>query len=78
MQFTLLEDRETRIRENKATIQAIEEHLNQKRPTIIPSGSQGVEQPSSPVALNHSGASSSGDKRHNSSKSQVVFRRIQG
>ncbi|MBW0481048.1 hypothetical protein O181_020763 [Austropuccinia psidii MF-1] len=38
--FRLLEERETRIRENQATIQAIEEHLNQPGPTPIPSGSQ--------------------------------------
>ncbi|MBW0531076.1 hypothetical protein O181_070791 [Austropuccinia psidii MF-1] len=35
-QFRLLEERETRIRENQATIQAIEEHLNQTEPTLIP------------------------------------------
>ncbi|MBW0495122.1 hypothetical protein O181_034837 [Austropuccinia psidii MF-1] len=40
-QFRLLEERETRIRENQATIQAIEEWLNQTGPTLIPSGSQG-------------------------------------
>ncbi|MBW0509883.1 hypothetical protein O181_049598 [Austropuccinia psidii MF-1] len=49
-QFRLLEERETRIRENKATIQAIEEQLTQTRHTPIPSGSQGVSQTSSPVA----------------------------
>ncbi|MBW0589597.1 hypothetical protein O181_129312 [Austropuccinia psidii MF-1] len=38
-QFKLLEERETRIRENKATIKAIEEQLNQTEPTLIPSGS---------------------------------------
>ncbi|MBW0505741.1 hypothetical protein O181_045456 [Austropuccinia psidii MF-1] len=52
-QFRLLEERETRIRENKATIQAIEEQLNHTGPTLIPSGSQGVDQPSSPVASHH-------------------------
>ncbi|MBW0492699.1 hypothetical protein O181_032414 [Austropuccinia psidii MF-1] len=45
MQFKLLEERESRIRENQATIQAIEEQLNQAEPTLIPSGSQGVNQP---------------------------------
>ncbi|MBW0466631.1 hypothetical protein O181_006346 [Austropuccinia psidii MF-1] len=46
----LLEERSTRIRKNQATIQAIEEHLSQTWPTLIPSGSQGVDQPKSPVA----------------------------
>ncbi|MBW0479829.1 hypothetical protein O181_019544 [Austropuccinia psidii MF-1] len=45
----LLEERKTRIRENQATIQAIEEQLNQTGPTLIPSGSQGVKQPNYPV-----------------------------
>ncbi|MBW0503053.1 hypothetical protein O181_042768 [Austropuccinia psidii MF-1] len=44
-QFKLLEERETRIRENQAIIQAIEEQLKQTEPTLIPSGSQGVDQP---------------------------------
>ncbi|MBW0468977.1 hypothetical protein O181_008692 [Austropuccinia psidii MF-1] len=37
--FQLLKERATRIRENKATTQAIEEKLNQTEPTLIPSGS---------------------------------------
>ncbi|MBW0488779.1 hypothetical protein O181_028494 [Austropuccinia psidii MF-1] len=37
-QFRLLEESQTRIRENEATIQAIEEQLNQTGPTLIPSG----------------------------------------
>ncbi|MBW0476810.1 hypothetical protein O181_016525 [Austropuccinia psidii MF-1] len=49
-QFRILEERETKIRENQTTIQAIEEQLNQTGPTRIPSGSQGVDQTSSPVA----------------------------
>ncbi|MBW0491438.1 hypothetical protein O181_031153 [Austropuccinia psidii MF-1] len=40
-QFRLLEVRANRIRENQATIQAIEEQLTQTGPTHIPSGSQG-------------------------------------
>ncbi|MBW0494737.1 hypothetical protein O181_034452 [Austropuccinia psidii MF-1] len=52
--FRLLDKRETRIRENQATIKAIEEHLNQTGPTLIPSGSQGVDQPNSPMASQHS------------------------
>ncbi|MBW0465327.1 hypothetical protein O181_005042 [Austropuccinia psidii MF-1] len=54
-QLRLLEERETRIRENQATIQAIEEQLNHTGPTLIPSGSQRVDQPSSLVASHHSG-----------------------
>ncbi|MBW0515204.1 hypothetical protein O181_054919 [Austropuccinia psidii MF-1] len=48
--FRLLEVRVNRIRENKATIQAIEEQLTQEGRTQIPSGSQGEGQNSSPVA----------------------------
>ncbi|MBW0526234.1 hypothetical protein O181_065949 [Austropuccinia psidii MF-1] len=58
-QFRLLEERSTRIRENQATIQAIEEQLNQTGPYLIPSGSQGVEQTRSPVASYHSGTNRS-------------------
>ncbi|MBW0468974.1 hypothetical protein O181_008689 [Austropuccinia psidii MF-1] len=76
--FRLLEERETMIRENQATIQAIEEQLNQTGPTLIPSGSQGVHQPNSPVASHHSGTSRSVAKSHHSSQSQVVSRRRQG
>ncbi|MBW0483274.1 hypothetical protein O181_022989 [Austropuccinia psidii MF-1] len=54
-QFKGLEERATRIRENQATIQALEEQLNQKELTLIPSGSQAVDQPKSPVASHHSG-----------------------
>ncbi|MBW0515124.1 hypothetical protein O181_054839 [Austropuccinia psidii MF-1] len=76
--FKLLEERATRIRENKATIQAIKEQLNQTEPTLIPSGSQGVNQPDSPVASCHSGRNRSVTKSHHSSQSQVVSRRSQG
>ncbi|MBW0493854.1 hypothetical protein O181_033569 [Austropuccinia psidii MF-1] len=76
--FRLLEERETRIRENQATIQTIEEQLNQIGPTLIPSGSQGVHQPSSPVASHYSGTSRSVAKSHNYSQYQVVSRRKQG
>ncbi|MBW0552990.1 hypothetical protein O181_092705 [Austropuccinia psidii MF-1] len=51
--FRLLEVRENRIRENQATIQAIEEQLTQTGNTQIPSGSQGLDQIRSPVASNH-------------------------
>ncbi|MBW0492409.1 hypothetical protein O181_032124 [Austropuccinia psidii MF-1] len=73
----LLEERETRISENEATIQAIEEQLNQTEPTPIPSGSQGVDQPSSPVASQYAGSSISLFKSHHYSQSQVVSRRRQ-
>ncbi|MBW0544539.1 hypothetical protein O181_084254, partial [Austropuccinia psidii MF-1] len=53
-QFRLLEARAQRMRENQATIQAIEEQLTQTGPTQIPSGSQGAGQISSPVASHHS------------------------
>ncbi|MBW0464004.1 hypothetical protein O181_003719 [Austropuccinia psidii MF-1] len=55
--FKLLEEKATRISETQATIQAIEEQLNQTEPTLIPSGSQGEDQPNSPVASNYSGTS---------------------
>ncbi|MBW0546466.1 hypothetical protein O181_086181 [Austropuccinia psidii MF-1] len=76
--FRFLEERETRIRENQATIQAIEEQLKQTGTRIIPPGSQGVNQTSSPVASHHSGTNRSVAKSHHSSKSQVVSRRRQG
>ncbi|MBW0520468.1 hypothetical protein O181_060183 [Austropuccinia psidii MF-1] len=76
--FRLLEERETRIRENQATIQAIKEQLNQRGPTLISSGSQGVDKNSSPVASNHSETNRAVAKSHHSSQSQVVSRRRQG
>ncbi|MBW0526036.1 hypothetical protein O181_065751 [Austropuccinia psidii MF-1] len=63
----LLEVRANRIRENKATIQAIEEQLTQTGYTQICSGSQGVDQNSSPVASHHSGTNRSVAKNHHSS-----------
>ncbi|MBW0471199.1 hypothetical protein O181_010914 [Austropuccinia psidii MF-1] len=77
-QFRLLEERATRIRENQAAIQAIDEQLNQTGPTLIPSGSQGVDQPNSPGASNHSATSRSVAKSPHSSKSQVISRKRQG
>ncbi|MBW0550428.1 hypothetical protein O181_090143 [Austropuccinia psidii MF-1] len=76
--FRLLEERGTRIRENQATIQDIEEQLTQTGYTQIPSGSQGVGHNSSPVASHHSGTTRSVAKSHHSLQSQVVSRRIQG
>ncbi|MBW0588632.1 hypothetical protein O181_128347 [Austropuccinia psidii MF-1] len=64
--FKLQEEREARIRENQATIQAIEEQLNQTENTLIPSGSQGVSQAEPPVASQHSGTRRSVTKSHHS------------
>ncbi|MBW0553189.1 hypothetical protein O181_092904 [Austropuccinia psidii MF-1] len=64
--FRLLEVRANRIRENQATIKAIEEQLNQAGNTQIPSGSQGAGQISSPVASYHSETNRSVAKSHNS------------
>ncbi|MBW0575142.1 hypothetical protein O181_114857 [Austropuccinia psidii MF-1] len=77
-QFRLLEGMATRIRKNQATIQAIEEQLNQTGTTLIPSGSQGVDKTSSPVASHHSGTNRSVTKSHHSSQSQVGSKRRQG
>ncbi|MBW0584146.1 hypothetical protein O181_123861 [Austropuccinia psidii MF-1] len=74
-QLRLLQERETRIRQNQAIIQPIEEQLNQTGCTLIPSGSQGVDQPNSPVASHHSGTSRSVAKSNHSSQSQGVSRR---
>ncbi|MBW0533179.1 hypothetical protein O181_072894 [Austropuccinia psidii MF-1] len=72
------EERATRIRENQGTIQYTEEQLNPTWPTLIPSGSQGVDQTSSPVASHHSGTNRPVANSHHSSQSQVVSRRRQG
>ncbi|MBW0574476.1 hypothetical protein O181_114191 [Austropuccinia psidii MF-1] len=77
-QFRLLEVRENRIRENQATIQAIEEQLTQKGHIQIPSGSQGAGQISSPVASHHSETNRSVAKSHHSSHFQEGSRRRQG
>ncbi|MBW0497901.1 hypothetical protein O181_037616 [Austropuccinia psidii MF-1] len=68
-QFIILEERATRIRENQATIQAIEEQLTQTGHIQIPSGSPGVGQTSSPVASHHGGTNRSVAKSHQSSQS---------
>ncbi|MBW0564434.1 hypothetical protein O181_104149 [Austropuccinia psidii MF-1] len=78
MQLGLLEAMENRIRENKATIQVIEEPSTQTGPTQIPSGSQGAGQISSPVALHHSETNKSVTRSHHSSQLQEVSRRRQG
>ncbi|MBW0468911.1 hypothetical protein O181_008626 [Austropuccinia psidii MF-1] len=77
-QFRLLEARENRIRENQATIQAIEEQLTQTGPTQITSGSQGAGQISFPVASYHSETNKSVTRSHHSSQFQEVSRRRQG
>ncbi|MBW0492168.1 hypothetical protein O181_031883, partial [Austropuccinia psidii MF-1] len=64
--FRLLEERATRIRDNQAIIQPIEEKLNQTRPPLIPSGSQGVDQTSSPTASHYSGTKRSVAKSYHS------------
>ncbi|MBW0526278.1 hypothetical protein O181_065993 [Austropuccinia psidii MF-1] len=69
--FKLLEEEGARIRKDQATTQAIEGKLNWKEHTLIPSGSQGVEQPNSPVASYHSGGHSSVAKNNHSSQSQA-------
>ncbi|MBW0550798.1 hypothetical protein O181_090513, partial [Austropuccinia psidii MF-1] len=74
----LLEARATRIRENQATIQAIEEQLTQTGHTKIPSGSQGAGQISSPVASHHSETRKSVAKSHHSSQFQELSRIRQG
>ncbi|MBW0463764.1 hypothetical protein O181_003479 [Austropuccinia psidii MF-1] len=74
----LLEVRANRIRENQATIQAIEEQPTRTGHTQIPSGSQGVDQPSSPVASNHSGTNRAVAKSHHYLQYQEDSRRRQG
>ncbi|MBW0496910.1 hypothetical protein O181_036625 [Austropuccinia psidii MF-1] len=73
-----LEESATRIRENQDTIQDIKEQLTQTGHTQIHSGSQGVDNISSPVASHHSGTNRSVAKSHYSSQSQVASRRGQG
>ncbi|MBW0461430.1 hypothetical protein O181_001145 [Austropuccinia psidii MF-1] len=77
-QFRLLEVRAKRIRENQATVQAIEEQLTQTGHTQIPSGSQGASQIISQVASHHSETNRSVAKSHHSSQSQEVSRVRQG
>ncbi|MBW0494218.1 hypothetical protein O181_033933 [Austropuccinia psidii MF-1] len=74
----LLEVGANRIKENEATIQAIEEQLTQTGHNQIASGPKGVDQTSSPVASHLSGTNRSVAKSHHSSQSQEVSRRRQG
>ncbi|MBW0588821.1 hypothetical protein O181_128536 [Austropuccinia psidii MF-1] len=62
--------RAQRIRENQATIQAIEEQLTQTGPTQIPSVLQGAGQIISPLASHHSDTDRSMTKSRHSSKFQ--------
>ncbi|MBW0504010.1 hypothetical protein O181_043725 [Austropuccinia psidii MF-1] len=64
-------------RENRATIQAVEEQLTQKGNTQIPSGSQGASQIRFPVASHHSETNSSVAQSNHSSQSQEGSRRRQ-
>ncbi|MBW0510640.1 hypothetical protein O181_050355 [Austropuccinia psidii MF-1] len=77
-QLKLLEVRANRIRENQATIQAIQEQLTQTGHTQLPSGSQGAGQICSPVASYHSETNRSVAKSPHFSHSQEVSRRRQG
>ncbi|MBW0481699.1 hypothetical protein O181_021414 [Austropuccinia psidii MF-1] len=77
-QFRLMEVRANRIRENKGTIQAIEEQLTQTGNTQIPSGSQQAGRISSPVYSYHSETNRSVAKSNHSSQFQEVARRGQG
>ncbi|MBW0569512.1 hypothetical protein O181_109227 [Austropuccinia psidii MF-1] len=75
--FRLLEVMSNRIRENQATIQAIEEQLTQTGHTQIPSGSQGAGHISSQVTSHHSKTKTSVAKGHHLSNSQEGSRRRQ-
>ncbi|MBW0581111.1 hypothetical protein O181_120826 [Austropuccinia psidii MF-1] len=77
-QFKILQERGARIRDNQGSIQDIEEQLNQKEHTLIPSGSQGLNQQDSSVASQYSSTRKSVAKSHHYSQSQVVFIIIQG
>ncbi|MBW0490645.1 hypothetical protein O181_030360 [Austropuccinia psidii MF-1] len=75
----LLQDRASKIRENQATIKAIDEKWNQKEHIITLSGSQlVVNQLNSPVASHHSESSRSVTKSDHYLQFEVVFRRRQG
>ncbi|MBW0526549.1 hypothetical protein O181_066264 [Austropuccinia psidii MF-1] len=76
--FKLLEERVAKIRENQATIQAIEEQWSQKENILTASGSQAVGQTHSPVALHHSEYRKEVANSHHPSQFQEVPRRRQG
>ncbi|MBW0536577.1 hypothetical protein O181_076292 [Austropuccinia psidii MF-1] len=74
----LLEERESKIRSNKATIKAMKEKWIQKDHSLTPSGSQEVDQASSPVASHSSKSRKAGFKSHHYSQFQEASRRRQG
>ncbi|MBW0484161.1 hypothetical protein O181_023876 [Austropuccinia psidii MF-1] len=77
-QFKLLEEREAKIRENQATIQAIEKEWTQKEDIMNPSGSQGVGKPKSLVGSHYSGSNKTVTKSHHYSQFKEVSSRRQG
>ncbi|MBW0462399.1 hypothetical protein O181_002114 [Austropuccinia psidii MF-1] len=77
-QFKIIEEREAKIRENKAKIQAIPEKKIQKAHILTPQGSQGVDQPRSPVDSHRSEPRKSVAKSNHYSQFQGVSRRRQG
>ncbi|MBW0584765.1 hypothetical protein O181_124480 [Austropuccinia psidii MF-1] len=72
------EARATRIIQNQAIIQTIDQQLKQTGPTMLPLGSKGVEKPNHSLGSHHSGISRSLAKSHHFSKFQVDSRRRQG
>ncbi|MBW0491081.1 hypothetical protein O181_030796 [Austropuccinia psidii MF-1] len=77
-QFKLLEERASKVWGNHFTLMAIEDKWSQKDHNFTPSGSQGVDQPNSPVASQHPEYSKSLARSHYSSQFQGVSRRRQG
>ncbi|MBW0467392.1 hypothetical protein O181_007107 [Austropuccinia psidii MF-1] len=76
--FKLSVERASKIRENQATIQAIEEKWSQKEKIMTLSGSQEVDQLNSPVTLHHSEFSKMVAKSNHYSQLQGVSRRREG
>ncbi|MBW0486311.1 hypothetical protein O181_026026 [Austropuccinia psidii MF-1] len=74
-QLELVEERAAKIRENEATIQAIEEKWRQKENIFTPSGSQGEGQSKTPMTPHHSEYRKSEAKNHHYSQFQEVSRR---
>ncbi|MBW0537843.1 hypothetical protein O181_077558 [Austropuccinia psidii MF-1] len=67
-----------RFESHQAVQTPVEEQLTKTGNNQIPSGSQGVDQTSSPVASHHSGTNRSVAKSHHSSQSQEVSGGRQG
>ncbi|MBW0491437.1 hypothetical protein O181_031152 [Austropuccinia psidii MF-1] len=76
--FKLSVERASKIRENQATIQDIEEKWSQKENIMTLSGSQELDQLNSPVALHHSESSKLVAKSNHYSQLQGVSRRREG